>query len=166
MLREKIIAEKFLDDLENNFGIYLDSENFVKELYNENDLSFMDKYNNLKKYELFSIIEKNILLQFYQGQYKNLYNSFDNFSIIKCLLSNNYNDKFLDQFLFPLKFILSQVYFIDRHKKEKKDIYKEMIKRDRIIIKDSYDKTYNKRITKFTNKKDIKRLLLYKRNNH
>ena len=49
MLREKIIAEKFLDDLENNFGIYLDSENFVKELYNENDLSFMDKYNNLKK---------------------------------------------------------------------------------------------------------------------
>ena len=166
MLREKIIAEKFLDDLENNFGIYLDSENFVKELYNENDLSFMDKYNNLKKYELFSIIEKNILLQFYQGQYKNLYNSFDNFSIIKCLLSNNYNDKFLDQFLFPLKFILSQVYFIDRHKKEKKDIYKEMIKRDRIIIKDSYDKTYNKRITKFTNKKDIKRLLLYKRNHH
>ena len=51
--------------------------------------------------------------------------------------------------------------------KEKKKIkYKEKFERSNFNIKISYDKINNKRFTKYTNKKNINRLLLFKRNHY
>jgi hypothetical protein len=51
-------------------------------------------------------------------------------------------------------------------KKEMKVCNKEKVQKDKIIIKNSYDKTYNKRLNKYINKKNINRLLLCKRNHY
>ena len=43
---------------------------------------------------------------------------------------------------------------------------KEKVQKDKIIIKNSYDKTYNKRLNKYINKNNINRLLLFKRHHY
>ena len=67
-LREKIINKNFLENLENNFGVCLESEKYIEEIKNK---TLDDIYikNILKKYNLFSIEELYLLNYFNQKGY-------------------------------------------------------------------------------------------------
>ena len=166
-LRDKIISQNFLDNLENNFGVCLDSEKFIEEVKNKN---IDDKYikDILKKYDLFSFEELYLLNYFNQKGYYFIENKIWKYYGRKGIV--------LDYFLFTIlknsknifAYINSKLIkkYFKVNKEKKKIKYKEELKRNNINIKISYDKINNKRTTKYINKKNVNRLLLFKRSHY
>ena len=148
-LREKILNERFMNKLEENFGVCLEAEYLINELKNIGDSFYMDKYETLKKYNLFSIMELIILDSLYKNK------KIDTCTSIRILL---HKDKVLYK---TIKNIIMEEKNIAKYKTKeiKKKIkinYKEKIKRDIIIMKKNCDKNYNKRINKYTYNKKYK----------
>ena len=150
-LREKIINERFMNELEENFGVCLEAEYLIDELKKIGDSLYMDKYNTLKEYNLFSIMELITLDSLYKNKCKeidiygalNIYKNKDNIAY-----------KIFKNLMVEEKYIVK-----NKTKSIKKQIrinYKEKIKRDRIIIKNICNKTYNKRINRYTYNKKFK----------
>ena len=169
LLREKLISEDFLKNLENNFGIYLESNNFVEELKNKIYSNTLKKSNILEIYDLFSIKELNILDSLYRKKFEG--NNNNGFSRINsyyyCFKRYLFHDiplfnKEIDNLIRKEKF----KYNMKHIKKEMKVCNKEKVQKDKIFIKNSYDKTYNKRLNKYINKNNINRLLLFKRHHY
>ena len=148
IMKEKLLNENFLKDLENNFGIYLDTEGFLEELNNIKVKSILGDFNKLKK-DLYFIIDLIILLTFYH----NYHNSKPKYSIFTFDFSIYANPKLILRkeiydLLFREKDLLNKY---KRKQRKRNDFAKKQ--RDRIIIKNSYDKNYNKRFYIYKNKK-------------
>jgi hypothetical protein len=148
IMKEKLLNENFLKDLENNFGIYLDTEGFLEELNNIKVKSILGDFNKLNK-DLYFIIDLIILLTFYH----NYHNSKPKYSIFTFDFSIYANPKLILRkeiydLLFREKDLLNKY---KRKQRKRNDFAKKQ--RDRIIIKNSYDKNYNKRFYIYKNKK-------------
>ena len=157
-LRKKLINEEFLNDLENNFGVYLDSAKFIDESKNRKVIKRNDIFNILNNSDLFSIMEICVILSLH---------SYNEFLFFEHYCYESLNEK-LSNLILRLERIFLEGKLLDIKNKQKEMIInnKEKIIKDRILIKNSYDKNYNKRFTKYINKKNITRLLLFKRNHY
>ena len=167
-LREKIINKNFLENLENNYGVCLESEKYIEEIKNK---TLDDIYikNILKKYDLFSIEELYLLNYFNQKGYYLTENMFCKSYRRKKIFPKLYLFMIPEKICYVLGKIYSKLKNLKHFKvnKEKKKIkYKEKLERSNFNIKISYDKINNKRFTKYMNKKNINRLLLFKRNHY
>ena len=155
LLKTKIFNENVLDKLEENFGIYLDTSNFIEELKSEIKIKSKKKKNILKNSDLYPLMEINSYYSLYKkcnkgfnmGMYVSFRNSFEE-SLYKEIIELFYTYK---------KKKINKIREIKINEKEK-------IKRDKILIKNNYNKINNARLNKFINKKNITRLLLCKRN--
>ena len=166
LLREKIHSENFLQNLENNFGVYLESDILVEEIKKKLDSNTIEKSNILEIYDLFSIKELDVLASLYQRQFS--YYSFGvspNFNKVDYFYYYKVKNNFYKKIEYLIR-IDKPKYILKHIKKEIKVNNKEKILKDKIIIKNSYDKTYNKRLNKYISKKNINRLLLCKRNHY
>ena len=166
-LRDKILSHNFLDNLENNFGICLDSEKFIEEVKSKN---IDDKYikDILKKYDLFSFEELYLLNYFNQKGYYCIENKIWKYYGRKGIVLDYFSFKILKNskniFANVNSKLIKKYFKVNKEKKKIK--YKEELKRNNINIKISYDKINNKRTTKYINKKNVNRLLLFKRNHY
>ena len=155
LLKTKIFNENVLDKLEENFGIYLDTSNFIEELKSEIKIKSKKKKNILKNSDLYPLMEINSYYSLYKkcnkgfnmGMYVSFRNNFEE-SLYKEIIELFYTYK---------KKKINKIREIKINEKEK-------IKRDKILIKNNYNKINNARLNKFINKKNITRLLLCKRN--
>ena len=155
-----------MQNLENNFGVYLESDIFVEELKNKLDSNTIEKSSILEIYDLFSIRELDVLSSLYQRQFN--YYSFGA-SPYFYKVDYFYYHKVKYNFYKEIDNLIRKdkpKYIMKHIKKEIKVNNKEKVRKDKIIIKNSYDKTYNKRLNKYISKKNINRLLLYKRNHY
>ena len=166
-IKEKIFSKHFLDDLEKNYGVFLEAENFIKEYKTK----FSSNLNILKKYELFFIEQFSMLNYLYENSPSIYY------------LDIIYYNRFLDGILFRIdnkpwkkksKFNkifqkVLEIVIINENKSRKKKTkikFKEIMKRNKFNIKTSYNKINNNRLTKYITQKNINRLLLFKRNHY
>ena len=165
ILKTKIFNENVLDKLEENFGIYLDNSNFIEELKSEIKIKSKKKKNILKNSDLYPLMEINSYYSLYKkcnkGLNMGMYDS--KFDYLYNLFSSRNN---FEESLY--KEIIESFYTYKKKKinklREIKINEKEKIKRDKILIKNNYNKINNARLNKFINKKNITRLLLCKRN--
>lgn len=160
-LREKVLDKNFLEDLENNYGIYLKNETFIEELNNEikngnnnkNDLYFllgnksMILIRDIFNLELFIIFSKNHFLFF---NYKN--NELDEISNYPFIKINNSEEQKIHINSENIQNCLDKEKEICKKKNKIffaknifiKDIIMKKIQREKIIIKKSYNKIFNK----------------------
>ena len=158
ILRAKIFEQNFLDKLEENFGIYFDCSNFIEQLKFEKKSENNDKYDPFKKNDFLPLGE----LISYNSLY-NRYKNDDKFSLLRFLDMLKFGS---DESLYKQMINLSYIY-----KKKKGNIIREIrinekenLKKKKTEIKNFYHKINNARLNKYINKKNITRLLLYKRN--
>ena len=169
LLREKILSQNYMEELEKNFGVCLDTERYIEEIKNK---TLDDEYimNILKKYNLFSFDELYLLNYYCQ---KGFY-FMENMTYIKHSRYHPYSDIYLNMMFEPKIFdAFKNIYSKLRNlkhvktKKEKNKIkYKDKLKRNNFNIKISYDRLNNKRFKKYINHKNINRLLLFKKNHY
>ena len=145
-----------MENLEINFGVYLDSENFIELIKNKKEETIFEKFKILKTYDIFSVMELIALNSFYQ-------NYLSEYLVNRYTFSHREKNNILD--------IIDKLIVEENTKYYKRHINKEMKindsqkeQRNRINIKNSYNKNYDKRFDKYINKKNIMRLLLFKRN--
>ena len=156
IIKETIFSNNFLENLEKNFGVYLDSENFIELIKNKKEATIFEKFKILKTYDIFSVMELIALNSFYQ-------NYLSEYLVNRYTFSYREKNNILD--------IIDKLIVEENTKNYKRHINKEMKitdyqkeQRNRISIKNSYNKNYDKRFDKYINKKNITRLLLFKRN--
>ena len=156
IIKETIFSNNFLENLEKNFGVYLDSENFIELIKNKKEATIFEKFKILKTYDIFSVMELIALNSFYQ-------NYLSEYLVNRFTFSYREKNNILD--------IIDKLIVEENTKYYKRHINKEMKindsqkeQRNRISIKNSYNKNYDKRFDKYINKKNITRLLLFKRN--
>ena len=156
IIKETIFSNNFLENLEKNFGVYLDSENFIELIKNKKEATIFEKFKILKTYDIFSVMELIALNSFYQ-------NYLSEYLVNRYTFSYREKNNILD--------IIDKLIVEENTKNYKRHINKEMKitdyqkeQRNRISIKNSYNKNYDKRFDKYINKKNIMRLLLFKRN--
>ena len=156
IIKETIFSNNFLENLEKNFGVYLDSENFIELIKNKKEATIFEKFKILKTYDIFSVMELIALNSFYQ-------NYLSEYLVNRYTFSYREKNNILD--------IIDKLLVEENTKYYKRHINKEMKindsqkeQRNRISIKNSYNKNYDKRFDKYINKKNITRLLLFKRN--
>ena len=156
IIKETIFSNNFLEKLEKNFGVYLASENFIELIKNKKEATIFEKFKILKTYDIFSVMELIALNSFYQ-------NYLSEYLVNRYTFSYREKNNILD--------IIDKLIVEENTKYYKRHINKEMKindsqkeKRNRINIKNSYNKNYDKRFDKYINKKNITRLLLFKRN--
>ena len=151
LLKTKIFSENILDKLEENFGIYNDSENFIEELNSE--IKIKNKKKFLQSNDFINLIELNAYYSLYKkrSQYIRLWNFYGN------NLEESLYEEIINIFYTCKKKKIDKIREIKINEKGK-------IKREKILIKNSYDKINNVRFNKYINKKNITRLLLCKRN--
>ena len=156
IIKETIFSNNFLENLEKNFGVYLDSENFIELIKNKKEATIFEKFKILKTYDIFSVMELIALNSFYQ-------NYLSEYLVNRYTFSYREKNNILD--------IIDKLIVEENTKYYKRHINKEMKindsqkeQRNRINIKNSYNKNYDKRFDKYINKKNITRLLLFKRN--
>jgi len=173
-LLEKIKNEKFIDNLENNFGVCLETEQYIEEFKNKT-LDEKSIINILNKYNLFSIEELNLLNDIYQNRFyftkyiegiNSKANQQEDFFLNTLFLYKNMMNPNFYQILFNFSMKLGNFKYENIIKEKNKIKFKEKIKRSKFNIKISYDKINNKRNTKYINQKNINRLLLFKRNHY
>ena len=156
IIKETIFSNNFLENLEKNFGVYLDSENFIELIKNKKEATIFEKFKILKTYDIFSVMELIALNSFYQNY---LLEYLENRYTISYREKNNILD-IIDKLI-----VEENTKYYKRHiNKEMKINDSQKEKRNRINIKNSYNKNYDKRFDKYINKKNIMRLLLFKRN--
>ena len=156
IIKETIFSNNFLENLEKNFGVYLDSENFIELIKNKKEATIFEKFKILKTYDIFSVMELIALNSFYQNY---LLEYLENRYTISYREKNNILD-IIDKLL-----VEENTKYYKRHiNKEMKINDSQKEQRNRISIKNSYNKNYDKRFDKYINKKNITRLLLFKRN--
>ena len=174
-IREKVLDECFLNDLENNYGIYLNNEAFIAKLNKKKkkmkgideaiEYFFGDDHDiNSIKNVLFLGIDYPITRRFgyYNGQYfrifkYNDYSSIDIYPFIEI-------DKTENQKIFKISETIKEIMDKDENFsrmtikkllkiKPKKYIINDkktkIIERERINIKKSYDKNYNKALQRY-----------------
>ena len=149
-LREKILNNKFIIDLENNFGIYLNDKNFIDEIKKKRDTIINDKTNILKNYNIFSITEMIVLLSLEKKPVKKKFNK-------ESLFDFYYKE---NNFLFKLfKNLTTEEFEKSYKKKEKKkrDNVKTKLRDNKLMLKNSFDKYYYKKNNKFVKKKLLKK---------
>ena len=158
-IREKVLNKDFLNDLENNFGIYLNNESFIEELNKkmkncENIDTIISNYFGYKNLSsIKNLIQLHSLDFIMSPDYLYIkYNRKDEL---------NYNINIVVEHIDNIKRIIisKDIYnILEKEKKiyklknkiifNKKEIVKDKIikkiKRDRINIKRSYNKTFNK----------------------
>ena len=104
-------------------------------------------------YSLYKKCNKGLNMGMYDSKFDYLYNLFS--------FRNNFEESLYKE-------IIESFYTYKKKKinkiREIKINEKEKIKRDKILIKNNYNKINNARLNKFINKKNITRLLLCKRN--
>ena len=156
IIKETIFSNNFLENLEKNFGVYLDSENFIELIKNKKEATIFEKFKILKTYDIFSVMELIALNSFYQ-------NYLSEYLVNRYIFLYREKNNILD--------IIDKLIVEENTKYYKRHINKEMKindsqkeQRNRISIKNSYNKNYDKRFDKYINKKNITRLLLFKRN--
>ena len=156
IIKETIFSNNFLENLEKNFGVYLDSENFIELIKNKKEATIFEKFKILKTYDIFSVMELIALNSFYQ-------NYLSEYLVNRYTFLYREKNNILD--------IIDKLIVEENTKYYKRHINKEMKindsqkeQRNRISIKNSYNKNYDKRFDKYINKKNITRLLLFKRN--
>ena len=173
-LLEKIKNEKFIDNLENNFGVCLETEQYIEEFKNKT-LDEKSIINILNKYNLFLIEELNLLNDIYQNRFyftkyiegiNSKANQQEDFFWNTLFLYKNMMNPNFYQILFNFSLKLGNFKYENIIKEKNKIKFKEKIKRSKFNIKISYDKINNKRNTKYINQKNINRLLLFKRNHY
>ena len=173
-LLEKIKNEKFIDNLENNFGVCLETEQYIEEFKNKT-LDEKSIINILNKYNLFLIEELNLLNDIYQNRFyftkyieviNSKANQQEDFFLNTLFLYKNMMNPNFYQILFNFSLKLGNFKYENIIKEKNKIKFKEKIKRSKFNIKISYDKINNKRNTKYINQKNINRLLLFKRNHY
>jgi len=179
-LKNKISDKNFCDNLEKNYGVSLDTEKYIKDLNNL-------KKNNKNKYftsinlemddymedinELFLLSSlKNKFFESFQSKYSK-FSSYKNDKIYPyveiCSYSNQFTFIFISKKINNL-ILKEKLYYKSKNIKKilkKKQInakVKEEIKRERYMIKNSYDKKNNKIFIKNLKKNNIKRLLINK----
>ena len=156
IIKETIFSNNFLENLEKNFGVYLDSENFIELIKNKKEATIFEKFKILKTYDIFSVMELIALNSFYQNY---LLEYLENRYTISYREKNNILD-IIDKLI-----VEENTKYYKRHiNKEMKINDSQKEQRNRISIKNSYNKNYDKRFDKYINKKNIMRLLLFKRN--
>ena len=121
LISNKINDEKFLDNLEENFGVYLEVENFIDELKNKGEMLIKDKYSILEKYEIFLIFELNSLLSCNQLNFNNFIEN----SYLKNIYKENMNKelnlfKMREKYIHDIKNIKNKIKFGDKEKTKKK----------------------------------------------
>ena len=163
-LKEKIFSNNFLNELEKNFGVCLDTEKYIEEL----KIKTADNLDILKKYEMFSILDisfiniANNALSIVNREKRN-YSSYIHFFRIFDFSYNPFtNGSILYKIYNKSMKLLKEQKRKSKNEKAKMK-YKEKIRRDKYNIKNSYSKNNNKRFTKYIIKKNINRLLLFKR---
>ena len=175
-LKDKILSHTFLEDLENNFGVYLDTESFIEDLKKKRE-KHIDITNILAKNNLESIIDIIKLNSFVKNDKLNFNHSNERYKTFN-IKTNKY------PYIYISKYGTNKIFFIpekmkrlikEKEKKYKyiniiktrkekiKVKYKEKISRDNFAIKNSYGNKYNKKINKLIDKKNNKRLLLFKK---
>ena len=152
ILKTKIFNENVLDKLEENFGIYLDNSNFIEELKSEIKIKSKKKKNILKNSDLYPLMEINSYYSLYKkcnkGLNMGMYDS--KFDYLYNLFSfrNNFEESLYKE-------IIESFYTYKKKKinkiREIKINEKEKIKRDKILIKNNYNKINNARLNKFIN---------------
>jgi hypothetical protein len=163
-LKEKIFSNNFLNELEKNFGVCLDTEKYIEEL----KIKTADNLDILKKYEMFSILDISLIniannaLSIVNREKRN-YSSYIHFFRIFDFSYNPFtNGSILYKIYNKSMKLLKEQKRKSKNEKAKMK-YKEKIRRDKYNIKNSYSKNNNKRFTKYIIKKNINRLLLFKR---
>ena len=172
-IREKVLDECFLNDLENNYGIYLNNEAFIAKLNKKKkkmkgideaiEYFFGDDHDiNSIKNVLFLGMDYPISRRFgyYNGRYfrifkYNDYSSIDIYPFIEI-------DKTENQKIFKISETIKEIMDKDENfsrmtikklLKIKKniinDIKTKIIEKERINIKKSYDKNYNKALQRY-----------------
>ena len=169
LLKTKIFNENVSDKLEENFGIYLDSENFIEELKRGIKIKINEKMKILKNSVFNPLIEINSYYLIYNECKKESHN----FKILNEFYHYINHKLFMNDF--EEKLCEEIIYFFYCYKKEKKKNNtkreitineKEKREREKIQIKNNCDKINNGRLNKYINKKNITRLLLCKRNHY
>ena len=167
LLRAKIFDEEVIDKLEENYGIYLDSANFIEELKSKRKIRDRAKIKFLKNSVFNPIIKINSYYSMYKKCNKRLSSIWNNYEFDSLYNFNSFRNNFEESLY---KEIIDLFYTYKKKKinkiKEIKINEKEKIKRDKIITKNNYDKINNARLNKYINKKNITRLLLCKRNHY
>ena len=162
ILKDKLLNKNFIQNLENNFGIYLDNENFIAIIKDIKKGAFLDGLDILENYDFFSIMD---LITLNSIEKRSNFD-FSRFVEIYPFYSENHLVINLIQDLMEEE--RKKPYLKKQEKKKKSKEIKmidfQKVKGKRIIIKNSYDKKYNKRFDKYINKKNITRLILFKRN--
>ena len=173
-LKEKILSDDCLSNLENNFGIFFESENFIddlnkkkKDINNIKSISESKFFKTIKEI-LFLIFEYRYdcisRFSFYLQNYYLKFINYDSYPFVNIIKSDGGKDLTI---LISKKInrIIKKEKEIGRKKnkifelKKPKENYKDKIKKDRKIIKLSYAKNSNKVHKKYINKKVIKLLL-------
>jgi ubiquitin-protein ligase len=148
LLRKKLFSKNFLNNLDNNFGIYLDSDHFLNNIKNK-----ITSFNKFENYDLFSL--KEIINLYYLDKTKLKH---EQITFLEChhhmlMLIENYH-----HILIHLS--------IERDEEKTKQLIQKKnnkVKIDTIFAKKRFDKIYNKGTNKYLNKKNINRLF---RKNH
>jgi len=162
LLRTKIFDKEILDKLEENFGIYFGSSNFIEELKSKKKMKDKYKKEILKNSDLYPLIEINA----YYSLYKKCNN--DYYGYVRLYKFYSLRNYYFEESLYTE---IIDLFYTDKKKKintirEIKINEKEKIKREKIVTKNNYDKINNARLNKYINKKNITRLLLCKRNHY
>ena len=174
-IREKVLDECFLNDLENNYGIYLNNEAFIAKLNKKKkkmkgideaiEYFFGDDHDiNSIKNVLFLGMDYPISRRFgyYYGRYFKIFKYNDYFSTVKYPFIEI--DKTENQKIFKISETIKEIMDKDENFsrmtikkllkiKPKKYIINDkntkIIERERINIKKSYDKNYNKALQRY-----------------
>ena len=172
-IREKVLDESFLNDLENNYGIYLNNEAFIAKLNKKKkkmkgideaiEYFFGDDHDiNSIKNVLFLGMDYPISRRFgyYYGRYFKIFKYNDYFSTVKYPFIEI--DKTENQKIFKISETIKEIMDKDENfsrmtikklLKIKKniinDIKTKIIEKERINIKKSYDKNYNKALQRY-----------------
>ena len=170
-LRQKVLDKNFLNELDKNFGHFMNNDSFIEELnkkrknkenFDSNFKTFfggknLNSIKNLFRLSYFYVLCEKNNWNYIRNEY-NKYEKFVEFPFMK----SNYHDECLFLTLSEIeKYIYEKERDLGSLKYKmmfyKKEILKDKIlkkrKRERINIKRSYNKNYNKAIGPFNNKK-------------
>ena len=166
-IREKVLNKSFLEELENNYGIYLNNETFIEEInkikenYEKIDNIIKDVFGNqnINKFKNAFLLQTSDYLTFSFScfrEYRYIFNADkgDNCPFIKINGVGNFKNITISRSLKALVDKDKAIYHKNIKKFfNKKEIIKDKIikkiKRDRIDVKKSYNKNYNKSLQRY-----------------
>ena len=178
-IREKVLNKSFLEELENNYGIYLNNETFIEEInkikenYEKIDNIIKDVFGNqnINKFKNAFLLQTSDYLTFSFSCFREnryIFNADkgDNYPFIKINGVGNYKIITISRSLKALVDKDKAIYHKNIKKFfNKKEIIKDKIikkiKRDRIDVKKSYNKNYNKSLQRYNFKQYRQFIITY-----